>query len=251
MATQCPSCRAAMTVDVSRIPAGSAARVTCPTCQHVFPVQGPAPAATVTPAAGAASSPSASGSPQDVAWLRRELEGVREQMEHDVTEACLARVLGALGVRAPDADVASYDEEGRTALVCLADVAMAATVASVLKDLGYAAQAAPDLRTAWKLLDVPWRVVVLGDAMPDDPQSGTRLLDRLSRLPGPQRRKTFVTYLSEEIRTMDGGVAFVLGANLTVHVGDVGRIKDLLRAGIAERDKLYKPFLEARSAVRG
>ena len=44
-------------------------------------------------------------------------------------------------------------------------------------------------------------------------------------------------------------MAFVVGANVTIHRSDVGRARDILRKGIADRDKLYKPYFESLAAL--
>jgi hypothetical protein len=83
------------------------------------------------------------------------------------------------------------------------------------------------------------------EALTDDPQAGAKILDRLSRLPGGKRRLTFAALVSNDVRTMDGGIAFVVGANLTLNRADCGRAKEILRKGIAERDRLYRPYFAA------
>src|SRR5436190_13437717 len=139
----CPSCKTEVRVDLSRVPEGKAARVACPSCKNAFAVNGP-----TAPAASAPSGPEASllanAAGRDEAWIRRELEALRGEIEKNVTEKVLARVLGALGK--PVSSVIGEDDEPKPALVCESDSATAAYMADVLKELGYVPQAAPDLK---------------------------------------------------------------------------------------------------------
>jgi hypothetical protein len=202
--------------------------------------------------AAAPAPPSAGLAGRDEAWLRRELEAMRLEIERNVTEKVFASVLGALGrpggAPLPGADV-DDDDEGRPALVCDADPQAAAFMAGVLREMGFVPQASSDLKTAWRILDKDQHIVVVTDHFSDDPEGATKVLERLSRLPGRKRRKTFVAYVSGDVKTSDGGLAFVVGANLTIGRADLARFKEALRRGIAERDKLYRPFYAAMEAA--
>lgn len=248
----CPSCQTVVRVDLSRVPAGKAARVGCPGCKNAFAVSAaaaPEPAALGAPAAVQSEAGAlASAAGRDEAWIRKELEALRGEIEKNVTEKVLSRVLGALGK--PMAGAVEEDEgDAKPALVCESDSATAAYMSNVLRELGYTPQAAPDLQTAWRALDTDQRVVIVCDTLPDDAEAATKILERLSRLPGAKRRRMFVAYVGKDVQTIDGGVAFVLGVNMTIFRGDLQRLKDLLRRGMAERDKTYRPFLAALEAL--
>jgi len=244
----CQHCNAQVRVDMSKLAPGQAARVTCPTCRQPFTVQ---PQAAEAPPSAQSATSSAREAPNlsadDRAWLRREMEALRVEMERRVT----SQVLEAMGVRPTAADTTpDEDEEVKAALVCEPDPAFAQVLCEVLRDLGYQPMAFADLATAWRALDRELHVVVVTEGMTDDAAAGTKILDRLSRMPGAKRRKIFVVHVSNEIRSHDGGLSFVLGANMTLNRADAARAKDLIRKGIAERDKLYRPFLRALEAVQ-
>jgi CheY-like chemotaxis protein len=232
---------------MSRLAAGQSARVTCPACRQQFVVQAQA---AEPPMASEAAAPREAPnlSADDRAWMRREMEALRVEIERRVT----AQVLEAMGVRAPAADAGAADEpeDAKVALVCEPDPVFAQVLCEALRDLGYQPMAFADLATAWRALDRELHVVVVTEAMSDDPAAGTKILDRLSRMPGAKRRTMFVVHVSNEIRSHDGGLSFVLGANMTLNRADAARAKDLIRKGIAERDKLYRPFLRALEAVQ-
>jgi predicted Zn finger-like uncharacterized protein len=247
----CPNCRTEVRVDLARVPAGRVARVACPTCSTAFTVGGAAaPAGAPAGASAAAPGPApsvAAAVGRDEAWLRKEMEALRAEIEKDVIENVLGRVLSAVG--RPIAHVDGEDDEGRPALVCEGDPATANAMASVLGELGFSAQPCPDLTSTWRALDQDQRFVVVSDTVGGDPEAASKILERLSRLPGAKRRRLFVAYVSADVKTADGGLAFVLGANMTICRADLARFKEHVRRGVTERDKLYKPFLFAMEAA--
>src|SRR6185369_17978970 len=102
-------------------------------------------------------------------------EALRKEIEKNVTEQVVGRVLGALGKPVVNAH-GEPDDEARPALAIDSDPATAAFIAGVLTEMGYAAQPCPDLKTAWKAMDTDQRVVVLGDALMDDPEGSSKVL---------------------------------------------------------------------------
>ena len=251
--TSCPQCRTEVRVDLSRVPAGRSARVTCPSCQHAYPVTAsaaadPTAASSSTPATAAATptADAAGASSADRAWLRRELEAMRAQMERNVTSA----VLSALGLKDTSGkEDEAADPDRRHALVCEPDARFAQIACAALTELGYQPEVVTDLRSAWHALDREWGVVVLTEAMPDDAEAGQKIQDRLSRLPGVKRRRMFVVHVSNEVRSLDGGMAFVLNANLTLNRGDAAQAKEIIKKGMGDHEKIYRLFHDAQEAL--
>lgn len=249
----CPQCRTEVQIDLSRVPPGRAARVNCPSCQHQYPIAASpvpaagAPAAIATTDAMPAAPPSFSGGAEDRAWLRREIESMRADIERQVT----ANVLAAMGVKglAVDGMGEERDPELRNALVCEPDPQFAQALCTVLTELGYVPQVAADLRSAWRALDREWGVVTVTEGLTDDPEAGQKLQERLSRLPGAKRRRIFVIHVSNEVRSLDGGMAFVLNANLTLNRADVANIREIVRKGRSDYERMYKLFHEAKEAL--
>jgi hypothetical protein len=203
-------------------------------------------AAASPPAPPAVTTATAPGtSPEDRAWLRRELEAMRAEIERQVT----ANVLATMGGRPPATTASEADErdpELRNALVCEPDAQFAQILCGVLTEMGYAPQVAPDLRTAWRALDREWGVVTLTEALTDDAEAGQKLQERLSRLPGVKRRRMFVVHVSNEVRSLDGGMAFVLNANVTLNRGDAASAREIVRKGMSDYERMYKLFHEAK-----
>ena len=242
--TTCPHCSAAAQVDLSRIPAGRSARITCPGCQQQYPVPG-----TATPAQGAtvaAPAPAPAASSDDRAWLRKELEALRVELER----ACTANVLAALGVKsAARTDDPETDPERRHALVCEADPAFAQVLCTALSELGYMPQVVADLPSAWRALDREWGAIVLAESLPDEKDAGSKLQERLSRLPGSKRRRMFIVHVSNEVRSLDGGMAFVLNANVTLNRADAAHCKEIIKKGMTDHERLYRHFHAVQEAM--
>lgn len=246
--TSCPQCRTEVRIDLSRIPAGRSARVACPSCQHQYPVTAPgtAPQSEAQASSMAPQTPMAPPTPvtpEDRAWMRRELEAMRAEIERQVT----ANVLQAMGVKSEAAEAADErDPELRNALVCEPDPQFAQLLCTILSELGYVPQVAQDMRSAWRALDREWGVVTLTESLADDAEAGAKLQERLSRLPGVKRRRMFVVHVSNEVRSLDGGMAFVLNANVTLNRADAGSAREIVKKGLSDYERMYKHFHEAK-----
>ena len=240
--TACPACRTEMKIDLTRVPAGRSARVTCPSCKHQYPVAGTGVAETAPAAAPAQAASPVPGTPEERAWLRRELEALRVEIERQVTQ----NVLNALGVKGPAAEASGeVDPERRNALVCEPDPAFAKVLCDVLSEAGYVPQVVADMRSAWRALDREWGVVTLTESLPDEPEAGLKLQERLSRLPGAKRRRIFVVHVSSEVRSLDGGMAFVLNANVVLNRADAANAREIVMKGMSDYERVYKPFHDA------
>jgi hypothetical protein len=59
----------------------------------------------------------------------------------------------------------------------------------------------------------------------------------------------FVILVGEEFRTADGTQAWAAQADLVLHPEDVGRCEHLVRSVMAERKRLYQPFVDAARRI--
>jgi predicted Zn finger-like uncharacterized protein len=231
MNVSCPHCQAAVRIDAAHLPADGQARVGCPQCKKPFEVAGRTTAA-------------APSGPDAEAWLRRELESVKE----DVKQALLAELLG--GTRHASSGGIGKGPRRNQALVCEDDQAFAKQLADTLTGLGYQPEVVPDVDGAIKLLERhEYAVVAVEQSLAGDAQGGLKVLEWINRRPGPERRRMFVAYVTADVQSMDTGSAFIAGANLTVNKTDAGRLPVILRKGLDERDELYRVFDEVTDAV--
>lgn len=248
MHLECPHCKVEIKIDPSRLPAGRTARVACPKCRQVF--------ALPTAGNGAPTSSGPSVGPEAEAWLREQLAALGQRLKAE-----LRAEMGPMpAVPSASPSVSSpglrpgetADGEQPQALVATPDAALGGQLASALDQLGHVTRVTTELRAAAKAIDADeLAVVVVDEALNGEEREVFKLLEWINRLPGPRRRRLYVAYVAGEVRTLDTGSAFVCGANLTINRSDLGRLAELLRDGIAERDRMYRVFLEVSEAING
>ena len=59
------------------------------------------------------------------------------------------------------------------------------------------------------------------------------------------RRRTYVTLVSPQLRTLDTYLAFANGVNLTVHPEDVSSFQAIFDRSVRDFNELYRPFNQA------
>jgi hypothetical protein len=213
-------------VDDSRVP-DRPFTVRCPKCQTMvkFPGKAAAPAAAPAeppPAAAAAfrEGPAAPASAetlgeQSMAHLRRELSE---------TGRARGQVLVALGERA-----------------------LAGTLTMPLSRIGYAAETLESADDAARRLEQGlYDVVITSREGSGASARGETLYERIGRLGPEARRGIFLVLVGEEFRTGDGVQAFSALADLVVHPRDAAGVEPVLLTSIAERNRLYSVFQDAR-----
>ena len=78
------------------------------------------------------------------------------------------------------------------------------------------------------------------------PGKGETLYQRVTRLSPEARRRIFLVLVGEDLKTGDGTQAFVLQADFVVNPRDAGNMEGALLNAMAERNRVYQAFLEAR-----
>jgi predicted Zn finger-like uncharacterized protein len=220
----CPSCGNRIVVDDSRVP-DRAFSVKCPKCQTMVkfpgrPAAGAAPAAeppratAAGPAAAPPAGPETMGE-QTMAHLRREL-------------AESGRVKGQV-------------------LVALADRSLAGALTMPLSRIGYAAETMENADDAARALEQGlYDVVITSREGGGQSSRGETLLQRVQRLSPEVRRTVFLVLVGDDFRTGDGIQAFTVMADLVVHPRDAASVEPVLLTSIAERNRLYQAFLDAK-----
>jgi len=204
---QCPSCSQKIAVDDSKVP-DRPFSVKCPKCQNVVRLPGlPRPA----------------GAPQPA------------EPDHPPTEVAAS----------PPRDAG----EGRgreRALVCLPDRAQAEAISSVLARLGLGPRSVARSEEGARILEQGACEVVVTNRGSADSRDGVPLSQRVGRLSPDARRRVFLVLVGNEFQTGDGTQAFANLADLVLHPEDLPSSDNLLQNTIADRERLYQVFLEAR-----
>jgi predicted Zn finger-like uncharacterized protein len=233
----CPQCSNRVNIDDARAPE-RAFSVKCPKCQTAVrfpgraaavaapavpgspapvpaaPSPAAAPAATPPPPAAAGGSPPAVGS-EALSQLRRE---VMESGRGGPTQV----------------------------LVGVPDRAVAGALTLPLTRLGHTIEMLDTPEEGGRLLEQGAYGIVVTTQTAPVPGKTEMLYQRVARLNPDARRRIFLILVGEDLKTGDGTQAFVLQADFVVNPRDAGSVEGALLNAMAERNRVYQAFVEAR-----
>jgi predicted Zn finger-like uncharacterized protein len=222
----CPNCANRIVVDDSRVP-DRAFSVRCPKCQAMvkFPGRTAAAGSDTAPTPPPPTPPRAP-EPQQAAAPEKLGEHTMAHLRRELAEA--GRAKGQV-------------------LVALSDRALAGSLTLPLSRIGYAAEAldSPD-DAARRLEQGLYDVVITTQEGSGASSRGETLYQRIGRLGPEARRNIFLVLVGDEFRTGDGKQAFIALADLVVNPRDASAVEPVLLTSIAERNRLYQTFLDAR-----
>jgi predicted Zn finger-like uncharacterized protein len=219
---QCPSCSTRIQINDGKVP-DRPFKVKCPKCQSVITLPGKGADVAAPPEAAAGPAPAPAGAPPP-------------------TEP--------LPLPSP-ADLARRERAASSpndALVALAGSA-AGPLQQALVALGFNVDLVDDVEEGARLLEQGIYEVAVTARTPPQPGKPESLAQRMLRLPIDTRRRIFVVLVGDEFRTGDGTQAWAVQADLVVNPADASRCEHLVRATLAERQRLYQPFLDARRRI--
>jgi predicted Zn finger-like uncharacterized protein len=215
----CPQCTQRIVIEDAKVPDRPFA-VRCPKCQATVRLPGKA-----APAAAA-------GAPEHEAHPGPAPEDSRDLM---------AEVRRAMGP----------EEGGRShqVLVAVPDRGTAGALTLPLTRLGFAVDTLDRPEEGGRMLEHGVYDVVITTRNAAIPGRGESLYQRLGRLAPDARRRIFLILVGDEYKTGDGLQAFVALADLVVNPRDASNVETLLLNTIAERSRLYQPYLDARRRI--
>ena len=136
------------------------------------------------------------------------------------------------------------------AIVALAGPA-AAPIREAVARLGFEVDAVDDLEEGARLVEQGAYEVVVTSSGLAEPGRPETVAQRVLRLSPDLRRRVFVVLVGEAFRTGDSTQAWVAQADLVLHPADAEHCETLIRTTMAERRRLYQPFLDARRRIDG
>ena len=240
MQATCPQCANRINIDDARAP-DRPFSVKCPKCQTPvrFPgraAAGAAPGASLSPtpapaaASAAAIPPAPASSPlapggsevgtETLAQLRREV-GASDASRGGVTQV----------------------------LVAVPDRAVAGALTLPLTRLGHTLEVLDTPEEGGRLLEQGLYGIVITTRTAAVPGKTEMLYQRVTRLNPDARRRIFLILVGEDLKTGDGTQAFVLQADFVVNPRDAGTVEGALLNAMAERNRVYQAFLEARKRM--
>jgi len=135
------------------------------------------------------------------------------------------------------------------ALVALCGPA-ATPVQQALAHLGFNVDAVDDIEEGGRLLEQGVYEVAATSRVAGAASRSESLAERILRMPSDARRHVFVILVGDEFRSGDGTQAWAAQADLVLNPADAPRCENLIRALLAERQRLYQPLLEARKKIQ-
>jgi predicted Zn finger-like uncharacterized protein len=244
---QCPQCATKVQIDDAKVP-DKPFRVRCPKCQGLISLPGRA-AAPADPASAAfeppppAPEPPAAGAPVSEAP-----PPAASPFNLPAADTGPSAAPDAFAVANALARREKLQESHNDALVALAGPA-AAHLHAALEKLGYRVDTVDDVEEGARLLEQG--AYELAVTARDTAAAGrpATLSQRILRLPSEARRRVFVVLVGDDFRSGDGTQAWSAQADLVLSTADTARADGLVRATLAERRRLYQPFLDARRKI--
>lgn len=253
MRIDCDSCGKAMQVPDEKVP-DRAFTLTCPGCQNkitVDPAAKPAseePAPTAPPAAApaapapAATAPAATAPPAPAPASPSPATNPGAALESTGAHA----VGGLRALRSNEVEL--LEQITPLALVVDVDVAPDESIDMQLKlagmkDIHHLASLSEAVERAEEL-EAGMLVIRMSKA----PAPPCEPLDPLYRMPSRARRRTFTVLMADNVRTLDGQVAFYLQANCLINAQETAGMAVALRRALLFHLKHYRHWWDTQEA---
>jgi predicted Zn finger-like uncharacterized protein len=256
MIVTCPNCTTKLQLDGTKIPARPFS-VRCPKCQQIVNAQPPAQEPAQRDAVAAVGDMPASARPRQdsapavAAPLLSDASAAPPESNEDVLRL-LASLLRREAAGEGGGTRASFGAGGRRggwerrrALVC-AGSSFGGDAARGLSHAGYDVSVAADAAQAVERMREEQLDVLVLDPEFDQRSQGALAVGReMALLRTAERRRLVFVLLTNTARTGDAHAAFLAGANLVVHMKEVGELPRVLEKNIRDLNELYRDFNRA------
>ncbi|MBF0563814.1 MAG: hypothetical protein HQK89_01090 [Nitrospirae bacterium] len=140
-------------------------------------------------------------------------------------------------------DLEYYKDGLKNSLVCVDGQDLRKTVATVLRELDYNVQVAPDAEDTYEKIKYnQYDCIVLNDSFSGGTGDNNEIVDYLQTMPITSRRLFFIVLIGSNYKTMDNMAAFSKSVNLVVNEHDMTNFKTILKRAIGENDLFYRTF---------
>ena len=241
MQTNCPQCSQKLVVEDDKIPAGPF-MLRCPKCQAALKLPGKGGAATPPPSVPQADAGSPSGPAGKTPPSRPQLPG-------PAPTGVPPSLLPAVATTSSGEPKEGGSGRALVALDSQAGPAVQSAVTALLQRNGYGIDAASEVQQGVQLLERNSYTLVLTTPNGDSGQDKVSLYKRVVALAPDARRNLFLVLLGSEFSSGDGTQAFSAMADLVLNPKDLGGSEDLLRSTVAERNRIYRSFLDAQARL--
>lgn len=227
MEVSCKACRTRFTIPDEKVPKDRVITLACPKCKGNIRVG------------------SGSGS------------GIPGSKEDSNGEDFRLRFIESKGSRKSEEESYSYEdytgdqaleffEEGtRLALVMADSREQTEMIRGAVEKIGHKFITTPNTRDAiGKLRFHHFDLIILAEGFDGQSLDHSAILNYLSRLPMPVRRRIFLALVSDGFKTMDNMMAFAMSANVVIHSKDTEKLHLVLRKAITENERFYKVYTD-------
>ena len=234
MQASCPKCANKIVIDDARVP-DRAFSVKCPKCQTSVKFPGKGAAAATPPEAPIA--PAAEP-------MRAEPARAPQAESGEGAEAMRAEMLAQVRREMLVGEAPRNAAAGR-AVVSLPDRGQAGAATQPLARQGYQVDTVDNPDEGSRLIEQGVYDLVITSRAPA-PAGKETLYQRMSRLSPDARRRVFLVLVGDDFKTGDGTQAWITMADLVVNGRDLATMDSALTKTVAERNRLYQVFLDAR-----
>lgn len=229
MLASCPQCAMSLNFDDERLPI-EPFNVLCPRCRQSVTIMPPP-----------REEPRLQGSTGSL----DSLEVVPSTGNADPLRMFVDMLLAGLKQSQPQA-AADSKWQRRRVLLCIETPEVRESLRSALVPTLFDVFSADTAPEALEILhESRAEVIVLSPGFDAEHQGGSAMMQYVNSLTPQLRRRTYVTLVSPQLRTLDTYLAFANGVNLTVHPEDVGSFQAIFDRSVRDFNELYRPFNQA------
>ena len=141
-------------------------------------------------------------------------------------------------------------EDRLNALVCVDRAELKPKINSVLDIMGLNAEAAVDMRGAFKKMEyTAYPLLILEDDFDSENKGAMGIIERMSAIDMSLRRKICIVLISQKFNTSDNMAALHSSVNNIIHQDDIHHMEVFLSKAVAEHKNLYSIYNESLKLV--
>ena len=225
MQIKCEECGAGLTISDDKIPMNQRVAVTCPKCKNKIVLN------------NSRKEQSRANSDSDENIISQQdnfdVENIKGQDGHGYGDNMTFDFL---------------DEDIQLALVMATEPSE--KINQAVEELGYKCVTVADSREAiGKMRLYKFGLVVLSDRFDGVEIERSPILRYLNNISMSIRRQMFVLLLSDDFKTMDQMMAFMLSVNLIVNIKETDRVGVIVKHAISDNEKFYKVMTDTLSEM--
>jgi predicted Zn finger-like uncharacterized protein len=227
MELSCEACRTRFTIPDEKVPKDRALKLACPKCKGTLSVESELPSSVLEP--GGRSN----GEEFRLRFI--EPKASRKGTEESYTYEDYTG----------DQALEFFEEGTKLALVMALSREQTEMIRGAVEKIGYKFITTANTRDAiGKLRFHHFDLIILAEGFDGQSLEHSAILNYLSRLAMPVRRRIFLALVSEGFKTMDNMMAFAMSANVVIHSKDAEKLHLVLRKAIVENERFYKVYTD-------